>query len=232
MSLPAKCSGLTNHYRADIRGLLTMFMSKFVTTIASLILRPVYRRGVCAVFLCKVFVILQSMVLPSVALDETNGAVCEASDLKSITKQYEQLACDGAKWEAAGNYKAAADTYERALQVQLFEFPNFVLFPRLALVYHKLGADEAAARNLEQARLSVSVFTGVIACETREGTLQLVELLGGNVVTSPVASDVAYRMCADEYENYYKYRTMESIVKDAELINAYLSAKEKIENIR
>lgn len=156
---------------------------------------------------------------------------CQDADISSHDKAYERIACDGARLQAAERWAEAARTFEAALKRDIHEFPNFTLYPRLALVYQRLGDTGKADAALERARLSTSVFVGAMVCG-EEHDLRLFERRSGAVVDTAIAAEVAARMCGDLYSSYYEDRTFDSVLADAQLIETYNRAKSEIEALR
>lgn len=156
---------------------------------------------------------------------------CRDLGISSHDKAYERIACDGAKLQAAERWTEAARAFEAALNRHIHEFPNFTLYPRLALVYQQLGDTAKADAALERARLSTSVFVGAMVCgEDRD--LRLFERRSGAIADTEIAAEVAARMCGDLYRSYYEDRTFESVLADAQLIETYNRAKAEIEALR
>ena len=57
---------------------------------------------------------------------------CHALELSQVNETYNGLVCKGVSAMSNSDYKSAAEYFEQAMNIHLFEFPNFELFPRLA----------------------------------------------------------------------------------------------------
>lgn len=154
---------------------------------------------------------------------------CEAPELLGSHREYNQLVCDGVEAMQAGRYLDAVRRFEQGLDITLFEFPNFMLLPRLALAYSKAGRAKEARQTVEEARIALSVLTGLYACSyTADGSNFQIRDRYGNVLTSPEAEHAKTRMCGEMYEPIYTDRSLEDIFYDAKLIEVYLNAKSEI----
>jgi tetratricopeptide (TPR) repeat protein len=154
------------------------------------------------------------------------GPQCGAIELIQTEDQYNRLVCDGIRAMADGNQSQAVDSFEKALGIQLFEYPNFVLLPRLALAYWSAGRVEDAYATLEKARLTLLVLVGIYRCQERESdwTYQLVDA-SGQLVRERYAEEINSLMCGAAYVDIYaldEWRSLESFVVDGQLVDHYL----------
>ena len=107
------------------------------------------------------------LVAPVVAQQEV--LACDAHELVHATSvpRYNALVCTGIDYMDRGEYLAAVEVFEEAMNVRFFEGANYVLFSRLALAYFRAGHELKAKSNLRKAELSLSIQGGVIRCMER-----------------------------------------------------------------
>lgn len=139
---------------------------------------------------------------------------------------YDQLVCEGVAATAAGNYAEAVASFEAAMEIRLFEFPNFELYSRLSLAYWRAGRADEARTTLEKARISLNLFIGIGRCEETDVGFRFVDQFGLEI-TGAIADEVKRRMCGAIYEPYYG-TTLDTIVRDAELVAIYRQALEQV----
>lgn len=150
---------------------------------------------------------------------------CDVPELAAGTDTpYNLLVCEGIAEMEAENYAEAAQSFEKALATPIHEFPNFMLYPRLALAYWGAGNVEQWRRNLRLAELTLSVFTGVLKCGEERNDLALYHKFEGRL-SGPLVEEAALSMCGDIYQGYYRKDSLEQVLGDAELVRMYMSAK-------
>jgi hypothetical protein len=142
--------------------------------------------------------------------------------------QYNELVCAGAKSLQSKQYKEAAAKFEAALKLDLYDVPNFQSLSRLALAYHLSGKKLLAEQYLTQSELALKVLVGELRCIENKEHVSLVYALGGKVIVSSAASEIAKRMCGGAYENYYQIRTLSGFLSDAALVKQFFEVKAKV----
>ncbi len=174
-----------------------------------------------------------NLLLVAFVVSTATGAMAQAGSLNCSAPEllgdprYDQLVCVGIEKMAAGDFEAAIDSFEHALQLRLFEVPNSLLFPRLALAYWKAGRVQEARETIEKARLSVEILAGVTRCvETDSGWVIVDHWL--EPIDSPYVLEIRDRMCGAALEYFYRQERLENFVIDAELVKLYLAAREVI----
>jgi len=155
---------------------------------------------------------------------------CEAAEIVEGNLAYNRLVCEGARQMEQRRYAEAAKTFEMAMKIPLFEFPNFALFPRLALAFFKAGDREKAKDALQKAEISLSVLIGKMHCKEEEQDFRLVNQEGVSVAVHGEA--ISERMCGAAYEYIYTQRSFEIVLSDAKLIALYFEVKQEIEGDR
>lgn len=89
---------------------------------------------------------------------------CTTEDFVQGNDIYNDLVCDAKDSISRGDYSQAHQQLLEASRIQLFEEPNFRLYPLLALVDFRLGNKKNAIRNLKKAELSLMVYAELAQC--------------------------------------------------------------------
>lgn len=146
---------------------------------------------------------------------------CDAVELVSGNQRYNRLVCSGIDMLDQGRFGEAVRYLEDASNVMIFEFPNFMILPRLALAYWRLGDKSKATEYLNQSHLSLSVLIGIYQCEERNDGVRIVDAYGGEV-KEPGIIAVLRRMCGAAYEYVYEQISFEIYLDNARLIQHHL----------
>ncbi|MBT8420671.1 MAG: hypothetical protein KJO08_07405 [Gammaproteobacteria bacterium] len=152
---------------------------------------------------------------------------CDAPELVEGNAKYNQLVCNGVGFMTRNRYAEAAKTFEMAMEVPLFEMPNFELFPRLALAHFMAGNREKAMENLKKAELSLSVLTGILHCLETEQGLFVVRENGERIDDFGISR----KMCGAAYDYFYRRFSLEQVLQEAELVKRYFDIKNRIRGI-
>ena len=128
-------------------------------------------------------------------------------------------------------YLEAAELFEEALAVHLFETPNFELLPRLAWAYFQAGNRQEAENALLEAELSLLVLTGIAKCveTTLEDGMFYLRGTDGSRLSGIVSNNVMDRMCGGFYDGYYEPRSLDQVLQDAKLVQNYFDIKQRIQ---
>ncbi len=156
---------------------------------------------------------------------------CEVIELVEGNLDYNRLVCEGVRHMQQGHPVDAGLTFEKAMRMPLFEFPNFKLYPRLALSYFRAGNRDKAKETLKKSELALSVLIGSAYCKETEKGFRLVKQ-EGIAPESHYESEIARRMCGAAYEYVYSQRSFEIVLHNARLIEAYVEAKKEIDNFK
>ncbi len=159
------------------------------------------------------------------------AATCGAPEVVVGAVEYNKLTCAGIASMKVHAYAEAARYFDKALQIPLLEQPNFKLLPRLALAQFRAGDEEAGRATLEEAELALSVLAGVVRCVEEQGGFALVYSTG-LPVNSSRAGRVARRMCGAAYDGYYIRATLQSFLRDSELIRYFFTVQAELERPR
>jgi hypothetical protein len=164
--------------------------------------------------------------------EKIKPANCRAPELFG-DPPYDDLVCTGIAMMVRHDYRRAIDSFERALKINLFEWPNFMLLPRLALAYHRAGDRAKAAEMLEKAELTLQVFTKMLACVATDGDNNsiIIHNYPGPIypIKSPYHQEVVKIMCGDAFESNYEFMTLEGLAGEGPLLRNYVTIKRKIE---
>lgn len=156
---------------------------------------------------------------------------CTDIETVSSNQKYNELVCGGIDAMHQGKYDDAINLLEKAANTPLLEYPNFKVYPRLALAYSKIGNQKKAQANLEKARLSLSVLVGIYHCsETGDGFFiaQGVDVK----VDSQFNDEIAKQVCGEAYDYVYELDSLDTVVANAKLIENYLSIRDQIEGVK
>ncbi|WP_145973481.1 hypothetical protein [Candidatus Phaeomarinobacter ectocarpi] len=168
-----------------------------------------------------------SLIAPKTAA----AANCSEPELlEDHHEEYNKLICDGVRDVQEHDYSRAVDSFENALAIRLHEQPNFQLFPKLAWASFKAGQTEKAEVALEKARLSLSVFTGILKCEEHEDGYQLMNP-HGEPVTERLSDQVTLVMCGAAYDYVYQRQSLERVLEEAAMVERYLDVKHRIADV-
>lgn len=153
------------------------------------------------------------------------GQACEAPELVGPSPpQYASLICSSLELAEEGDFAEAAKYLESALDVHLYEYPNYRALPRLALYYARSGNTIAGDLMLEEARLALSIVLGLISCVSNDEGFHLES--GGVRLESASGPAAVERMCGEAYESFYAQTDLQSIRQDLPLLEAYYSAQD------
>ncbi|MBO6634685.1 hypothetical protein [Parvibaculum sp.] len=182
-------------------------------------------------FIAFLFPFLVCLAFSPVRADDGEGK-CESSDVQfPADRAYREKTCRGERLEKEGRYGEAAEAYQAALDMDLFEVPNFELLPRLALMHHMAGDEAQARETLEEAKLALQVMAGAVVCYGSDGTTEfhLKERSGARLPDSPLTEKVMNRMCGAMYEGTYgNYTSLEGLLADAKLVEEYYSVEGEV----
>jgi hypothetical protein len=127
-----------------------------------------------------------------------------------------------------GRYSQAIEELLRAKSMGFVEYPNFLLYPRLALAYFKSGDKVKAKETLKKAELTLLIYQGVVHCEEGDQEFHLVAPEDVKIEPS-VSEEVIGVMCGAIYEEYYHPHTLVGVIEDAKLIKHYCDVQKRIE---
>lgn len=99
------------------------------------------------------------LLFPTSSYAADEAPLCDAIELGGAPT-YDEWVCDGIAAMERKDFAQAIRLFEQAMEVPLFEWPNYMLFPRLALVYHYAGQRQKARETLEKAELRSRLSRG------------------------------------------------------------------------
>jgi len=157
------------------------------------------------------------------------GSQCNAIEEEEGNDAYNRQVCSGVYAMAAGHYDDAIRSFEDALEMHLFEYPNFALLPRLALAYWNAGRAEEALIALEKAELSLRVLVGIYRCHERADDSHWILITSsGGPVLGEYVEETTRRMCGAAYADMYEFdesRPWKSFEANGRLVAHFLNIK-------
>ncbi len=157
-----------------------------------------------------------------------NGVVaCDVPELVDGHSEYNALVCSGLRKMEEQKYNESVVLFEKALNIPLFETPNFELLPRLALALYRAGETKKSESVLLKAEMALSVFTGLMKCEETATGFNL-RRVNGVRLTNQASHDAAAIMCGAAYDYVYDRQTLERVLLEGELVRNYFEIKRQI----
>jgi len=154
---------------------------------------------------------------------------CTTLELVEGYDTYNGLVCEGIRLMGQGLNADAAERFEKALEIQLFEQPNFQLLPRLALARSRAGDRLRAKAASETAEIALQILTGVARCVETDEWFELVTVYGERI-RSPHHHAVVRRMCGAARDGCYLHQSLEAFLHDADLAHYFFEVKSEIES--
>lgn len=126
-----------------------------------------------------------------------------------------------------GDFELARVAIEEALDIQLHEVPNVLLYARLAKVAAHQGDAVTALENLRRAATVLRIYTDIYRCKAEDPADQpVVDNFGDTVVLDSIEREVAAKMCAPAYDYlYWQQRSLESLQWEARLTHIFYEAQ-------
>ena len=166
-------------------------------------------------------------VILSFNVEASNTKVsCNAIEVYKGNDNYNHLLCSGIEYMNKKKYKDAINKFEKAMQVNLLEFPNFKIYTRLALAYFLYKDEKKAKENIQKAELSLLLYVRIIYCKDYKESYILVDKYH-NYISQQYSNEISNLMCGAAYEYIYN-ATLESIAYDSELIKYFVYVKNQL----
>lgn len=148
-------------------------------------------------------------------------------------KEYDELVCAGIQSLNQARYQEAIEQFKRAMEIPLFEYPNFKLYSRLALANFKNGDKKKAAELLSKAEISIKIFTRIYHCKSisdDDSSYIIEKLISGTFyrVDSPFHDEIANTMCSSAYDGIYNPEWLDGILDDSEVVKNYIEIRREI----
>ena len=177
-----------------------------------------------------IIVVIQSWFVPYVMADSGSEMSCNVPELVVYHEGYNSEVCLGVSMLEKGHFKEAIFHMEKALQINLYQVPNFYLIPRLALAYAFIGSEEKSGQLLEEAELALKIYTRILKCSEQDGKFSIVRYSGGKFyqINSLYHDRVVGIMCGAAYESLYYQKNLSVNIDEAMLVQHYLSIKAKL----
>lgn len=146
-------------------------------------------------------------------------------------KEYHRHFCAALSAEEEMKFAVAADEYETALSIQLWEMPNFELFDELAVARAKSGQMEQAKLALRKAELSRLFYFKTYICKETDQGYVVIASKTGKVTEDLEIVEMSRRMCGAFYQTLYERTSMEHWQSDVKYITSYFDAKRIVEGL-
>jgi len=176
---------------------------------------------------------LGAALLAASLLQGSASAQCNAPEVVKGNDKYNELVCEGDAASRSGDHKKALGLFLAASKQTTLEFPNVLLFGRIAETYAQLGQLREADLYIQYDNLSVLWLIGVVRCQTPPNAEAEVLLQDGSLLQSEAAIHMANVLCGPIYDNndYFGDRDAESFVPAAKAILRYDALRREIHNI-
>ena len=177
---------------------------------------------------------LVAALLAASLLQGSVSAQCNAPEVVKGNDKYDELVCEGDAASRSGDHKKALGLFLAASEQTTLEFPNLLLFGRIAETYAQLGQFREADLYLQYDNLSLMWQIGVVRCQTPPNAEAEVLLQDGTLLHSEAAIHMASVLCGPIYDNndYFGDRDAESFVPVAKAILRYNTLRQEIHDMR
>jgi hypothetical protein len=175
------------------------------------------------------------ILLAAWAVSSISPALCAAQCVAPETIQgseiYNKLVCQGVAALSSQKQEEALHDFLLASQKTTLEFPNTLLFGRIAKIYASLGRFKEANEYLEYDNISLLWSMGVVRCRADSSADQEVLFQDGVLLKSTAASHMASVLCGEIYDNnaYFADVNIESFVPVAKAILRHSELRKEID---
>jgi tetratricopeptide (TPR) repeat protein len=128
--------------------------------------------------------------------------VCSPAPGTALPIQYTEEICKAFRYERAVDYKEAAAAYRRALSIDLYEAPNYVLLADLARTLCLSGQINDAKKALEEFEWAIKINAGEERCPRSR-----------SVSATNAKARAARRMCTGYMEGQYDQKPTPELIK-------------------
>ncbi len=162
------------------------------------------------------------------------SAQCTEPEVVQGDDKYNDLVCEGAAASRSGDHEKALRLFLTASEQTTLEFPNILLFGRIARTYAQLGQFREADLYLQYDNLSLLWLIGVVRCQAPPNSEVEVLMQDGAMLRSGAATHMTNVLCGPIYDNndYFGDRDAESFVPAAKAILRYDTLRKEIDHMR
>lgn len=162
------------------------------------------------------------------------GAQCTAPETIQGAEIYNKLVCQGVQALSSNNREEALCDFLAASQKTTLEFPNTLLFGRIAKVYASLGRFKEAYEYLEYDNISLLWSMGIVRCRPVSSGEQEILFQDGLLLKSTASTHMAGVLCGEVYDNnaYFADRNIESFVPVGKAILRHSELRKEIDLMR
>jgi hypothetical protein len=161
-------------------------------------------------------------------------AQCAAPEEIEGDEIYNKLVCQGVQALLNKNQEKALTYFIAASEKTTLEFPNTLLFGRIARTYASLGRFKEAYDYLEYDNISLLWSMGIVRCHTGSAGEQEVLFQDGVLLKSEAATHMAHVLCGEIYDSnaYFVDRDIVSFAPVARAILRHTELRKEIEIMR
>lgn len=145
------------------------------------------------IFVCNVH--SKSVEIPS-------EIVCSAAPGVALPIQYTEEICKALKHERAMDYKEATAAYKRALNMDIYESPNYVLLADLARTLCLSGQLNDAKKAIEEFEWAIKISAGEVRCPKSI-----------SIIATDAKARATRRMCTGYMESQYDQKPTPELIK-------------------
>jgi len=143
-----------------------------------------------------------SLIAAILYLSAAHGtAQCKAPELIQGYDSYNELVCRGIQKLSNNAPGKALGDFLAASKKPTTEYPNNLLFGRIAMVYADLGQFEKAEVYLEYDSISILWSMGVVRCRASKSSDQELLYQDGVLMKSSAAMHMSNVLCGEIYDN-------------------------------
>jgi len=159
---------------------------------------------------------------------------CAAPEVIRGADKYNLLLCSGVAAQKHGDYRSALRDLLEAARLPTLEFPNNLLFGRIAETYARLGQFEDADLYMRYDNLSLLWMIGVVRCQAQADSNDEVLMQDGKLLESMEAKHMVNVLCGAVFDSNYDFtdRNADSFAGEARAILRHEAIRKEIERLR
>lgn len=128
-------------------------------------------------------------------------AQCQAPEVLKGATKYNTLVCQGVAASQKGEYQKALGFFLKASKEPIFEFPNLLLFGRIAETYAHLLQFDDSDRYLEYDNLSLLGAIGIVRCQAQSNSDNENLFQDGELLKSAEAKHMVDVLCGEIFDD-------------------------------
>lgn len=161
-------------------------------------------------------------------------AQCDAPEVLKGATKYDTFLCQGIAASQKGDQQKALALFLEASKQPIFEFPNILMFGRIAETYARLGRFKEAYLYLKYDDIYLLWAIGIVRCQAQSNSDNEILLKDGEPLNSPEAKHMEDVVCGEIFDEYSYFRDSdaESFVPVAKAILRYSALRKEIDQMR